>query len=138
MIKRIPQRDQTDCAICAVAMVMGRLYSYEHVVADSGFQCYAKGGVKPFGLHAIRHLQASILDVAGYPITIIQGILRHKSANRTARYLHSLRGMRVALDDAFKRKDRPIAPLQASGRPSLRVISRGRAPQETPQMNQTV
>jgi integrase len=100
-----------------------------------------KVGVKPFGLHAIRHLSASILDDAGYPITIIQGILRHKSANTTARYLHSLRGMRVALDDAFKRKDRPIA-REAPGRPSLRVISGGRAPQkapqETPQMNQTV
>jgi len=100
-----------------------------------------KVGVKPFGLHAIRHLSASILDDAGYPITIIQGILRHKSANTTARYLHSLRGMRVALDDAFKRKDRPIA-REAPGRPSLRVISVGRAPQkapqETPQMNQTV
>ncbi|MGO9556346.1 MAG: tyrosine-type recombinase/integrase [Syntrophobacteraceae bacterium] len=40
-----------------------------------------RAGVKPFGLHAIRHLSASILDDAGYPITIIQGILRHKSAN---------------------------------------------------------
>lgn len=35
MITRIPQRTQEDCAICAVAMVMGPPYSYERVLADS-------------------------------------------------------------------------------------------------------
>ena len=39
MIVRIPQRGQTDCAICAVAMVMGALlgeaYTYERVLEDS-------------------------------------------------------------------------------------------------------
>lgn len=35
MIARIPQRTQDDCAICAVAMVMGPPYSYERVLADS-------------------------------------------------------------------------------------------------------
>ncbi len=35
VIERIPQRTETDCAICAVAMVMGRPYSYERVLRDS-------------------------------------------------------------------------------------------------------
>src|SRR6202041_2665818 len=35
MITRIPQRTQDDCAICAIAMVMGPPYSYERVLADS-------------------------------------------------------------------------------------------------------
>jgi hypothetical protein len=35
MIMRIPQRAQDDCAICAVAMVMGSPYTYERVLADS-------------------------------------------------------------------------------------------------------
>ncbi|MGH6677909.1 MAG: hypothetical protein ACREDL_02970, partial [Bradyrhizobium sp.] len=36
MIVRIPQRTQNDCAICAVAMVMGSPYTYERVLKDSG------------------------------------------------------------------------------------------------------
>lgn len=35
MIARIPQRTKSDCAICAVAMVMGHPYSYERVLRDS-------------------------------------------------------------------------------------------------------
>jgi hypothetical protein len=35
MIVRIAQRTQDDCAICAVAMVMGPPYSYERVLTDS-------------------------------------------------------------------------------------------------------
>jgi hypothetical protein len=35
MIVRIPQRTKDDCAICAVAMVMGSSYSYERVLFDS-------------------------------------------------------------------------------------------------------
>jgi integrase len=102
-----------------------------------------RSGVKPFGIHAIRHLSASCLDDAGYPITIIQGILRHKNANTTAKYLHKLRGMRVALDDAFRRPQSTVAmtanetgrsaPSKVSDRPTLRVLSGGKAPQETPQ-----
>lgn len=62
--------------------------------------------VTPFGLHAIRHLSASILDDCGYPITVIQALLRHRSATTTSRYLHKLRGLRVVLDEAFKRPER--------------------------------
>jgi len=35
MIKRIAQRKKEDCAICAVAMVMGEPFSYERVLRDS-------------------------------------------------------------------------------------------------------
>ncbi|MGA3208041.1 MAG: hypothetical protein ABSE05_09465 [Syntrophales bacterium] len=35
MIKRIPQRSKTDCAICTVSMVMGHPYTYERVLSDS-------------------------------------------------------------------------------------------------------
>ncbi|MGO9018709.1 MAG: tyrosine-type recombinase/integrase [Syntrophobacteraceae bacterium] len=86
-----------------------------------------KVGIQSFGIHAIRHLSASILDDAGYPITIIQGILRHKNANTTAKYLHKLRGMRVALDDAFRRKPLPEpASTEGLGRKRFRVIAGGR------------
>ncbi len=37
--------------------------------------------VEPFGFHAIRHLSASIMDDAGYPITVIQTLFRHQSAS---------------------------------------------------------
>jgi integrase len=65
--------------------------------------------VKPFGLHAIRHLSASILDDAGQPIAVIQALLRHKNANTTAKYLHALRGLRVELGHCFQRP-LPVAP----------------------------
>jgi integrase len=101
----------------------------------------ARAGVEHFGIHAIRHLSASSLDDAGYPITIIQGILRHKNANTTAKYLHKLRGMRVALDDAFRRPQ-PKAALaenetgrsfpDKANRPSFRVLQGGKAPQKAP------
>jgi integrase len=94
-----------------------------------------RAGVKTFGVHAIRHLSASILDDAGEPIAVIQGILRHKSAHTTAKYLHSLRGMKVVLDDAFRRpqppapqsravnaKDRPDPRHRSSDRSFLRVV----------------
>lgn len=46
--------------------------------------------VKPFGWHAIRHLTASELYRLGYPKSMIQRILRHKSATTTDIYLRSL------------------------------------------------
>jgi len=81
--------------------------------------------VKPFGFHAIRHLSASILDDAGYPITVVQTLLRHKSVSTTARYLHRLRGMREALDEAFNRKGQPAPPRRAAGRPQSRIVKSG-------------
>jgi integrase len=60
--------------------------------------------VEPFGFHAIRHLTASILYRKGYPVSVIQALLRHKNPNTTARYLRSLglEDMRDALEDVFK------------------------------------
>nr|WP_321513363.1 site-specific integrase [uncultured Pseudodesulfovibrio sp.] len=46
--------------------------------------------VKPFGFHGIRHLTASILFRLGHPVSVIQAILRHKSASTTERYLKTL------------------------------------------------
>ena len=56
---------------------------------------------RDFTLHAVRHLTASIQDKAGMDLSTIQAILRHKSATTTARYMHSLRGVRAALDDVL-------------------------------------
>ena len=56
-----------------------------------------KAGVKHFGIHAIRHLTASILAQAGIPAIQIQYILRHKSLETTERYLHQLMDVRPAL-----------------------------------------
>lgn len=74
----------------------------------------AKAAVKPFGFHAIRHLSASILDKAGLGLSTIQAILRHQSATTTARYLHSLRGTKVALDEVFGAKVLPIKKAPAA------------------------
>ncbi|WP_291329954.1 site-specific integrase [Desulfovibrio sp. UCD-KL4C] len=60
-----------------------------------------RAGVKAFGFHAIRHLTASILDNKMIPMADIQAILRHKSPETTARYIHSIRGAKVALDEVF-------------------------------------
>ncbi|OGR37742.1 MAG: hypothetical protein A2051_06870 [Desulfovibrionales bacterium GWA2_65_9] len=46
--------------------------------------------VKPFGLHAIRHLRAVTLYKAGARLHEIQKWLRHENASTTERYLKSL------------------------------------------------
>jgi integrase len=63
-----------------------------------------KAKVKPFGFHAIRHLTASILYKKGYPVSIIQAILRHKNPNTTTRYLRTLglEDTRSALEEGLK------------------------------------
>jgi len=62
-----------------------------------------KAEVEPFGFHGIRHLSASILDSKGFPLATIQAVLRHKSSHTTARYLHSLKGAKIELGQAFSR-----------------------------------
>lgn len=81
----------------------------------------AMANVKAFGIHAIRHLSASILDAAGVELTIIQSILRHKSPSTTARYLHRLRGVKGVVNEVFGQKKKPPRAAN-SERPKLRVV----------------
>jgi len=64
----------------------------------------SRAKVKPFGFHGIRHLTASILYQKGYPLAVIQAILRHANPNTTARYIHSLglEETREALEEGLK------------------------------------
>ncbi len=56
-----------------------------------------RAGVKHFGLHAIRHLSASILAKEGIPMIDIQTILRHKNLSTTERYIRRIESIRPAL-----------------------------------------
>ena len=58
----------------------------------------AYAGVKPFGLHGVRHLSASILVNAGVSLPVVQRILRHQSIKTTERYVHRLGSVRKALE----------------------------------------
>ena len=66
-----------------------------------------RAGVKPFGLHAIRHLTASILAQADVPMVTIQRILRHKQLTTTERYIRGLEPVRPALEVLSNRNSRP-------------------------------
>lgn len=57
-----------------------------------------KAEVKRFGLHAIRHLSASILIENDVPLIDIKSILRHKSLNTTERYIHRLKSLRISMN----------------------------------------
>lgn len=54
-------------------------------------------GVKPFGLHAIRHMTASILSEKNAPLIDIKTILRHRKITTTERYIHQLSSCRASL-----------------------------------------
>lgn len=61
--------------------------------------------VKRFGFHSIRHLSASTLYKLGYPVAVIQAILRHKSPSTTGIYLAKLgvENVRPALEKLEER-----------------------------------
>jgi len=69
-----------------------------------------KAEVKPFGLHAVRHLTASILAQADVPMVTIQRILRHKQLTTTERYIRGLEPVRPALEILSGRNSRPKVP----------------------------
>jgi len=69
----------------------------------------AKAKVKPFCLHAIRHLTASILAKANVPMIDIQAILRHKNLATTERYIRRLSTLRPALKVLPGRKSPQLA-----------------------------
>ena len=75
-----------------------------------------KAGVKHFGLHAIRHLSASMLARANVSIPIIQAILRHKNPNTTARYLRALGNIPDVVNAVFSEKAKApkVIPFEAS------------------------
>ncbi len=56
-----------------------------------------KAGVKKFGLHAIRHLTASILANNDAKLIDIQTLLRHKKLATTERYIRRLTSLRPVL-----------------------------------------
>ncbi|MGL1931368.1 MAG: DUF3850 domain-containing protein [Desulfotalea sp.] len=63
-----------------------------------------KASVKLFGLHAIRHLTASILVENDVSLIDIQTILRHKSISTTEKYLHRLKSVRISIAFLDKKK----------------------------------
>ena len=54
--------------------------------------------VKPFGIHSIRHLSASILIQNDIPLVDVQTILRHKKLATTERYIHRLVSVRKSME----------------------------------------
>jgi integrase len=84
----------------------------------------SKARVRPFGLHAIRHLTASILANEGVPLIIIQAILRHKSMHVTQRYLHQTKELRSTLQVLSKRKSLLAEPSASTRRQAqLHVVN---------------
>jgi len=70
-----------------------------------------RAGVTVFGMHAIRHMTASVLWRDNTPIWQIQAILRHKSPTTTERYLRRmglLRDVGRALERSLTRKGKLV------------------------------
>jgi integrase len=74
-----------------------------------------KAGVKPFGLHSIRHLTASILAAAGVSSMDIQAVLRHRKLTTTERYLHRIAGVKASLQLLPKREAAKGADIPLGG-----------------------
>ena len=75
-----------------------------------------KAGVKYFGVHAIRHLTASILAQANVPMIQIQTILRHMSLATTERYIKRLGDLKPALRVLSREKSRLAEPSDPTRR----------------------
>lgn len=72
----------------------------------------AAAGVKKFGLHAIRHLTATILAHEGLDLPTVQAILRHNNPNTTARYIKSLGINPEKMERVFeKRRGAKVVPF---------------------------
>lgn len=71
-----------------------------------------QAGVKYFGLHAIRHHVATMLEDAGKSTTQIQHVLRHRRRSTTEQYMHL---MPRGLEDAFDTLEEKSLTIVTSG-----------------------
>jgi integrase len=80
----------------------------------------ARASVPAFGFHAIRHLSAVILYRAGYPVAVIQRILRHESPRTTEQYLRALGldvdGLRGAVETFENRGPAKVLQMEKAPR----------------------
>jgi integrase len=77
-----------------------------------------KARVTAFGIHAIRHLTASILAKQNVPMVEIQAILRHRALATTERYIKRLRDLKPALQLLSHKKSllkEPSTPFKRQG-----------------------
>ncbi len=77
-----------------------------------------KAKVRAFGIHAIRHLTASILAQKNVPMVQIQAVLRHKSLATTERYIKRLSDLKPALQLLTNKKSllkEPSTPFKRQG-----------------------
>jgi integrase len=71
--------------------------------------------IRKFGLHAIRHLTASILAKANLPMIDIQAVLRHKKLSTTERYIGRIDSLRPSLRVLPSLKKSFKEPLKEKG-----------------------
>lgn len=74
--------------------------------------------VRRFGLHAIRHLTASLLAASGVPTVQIQRVLRHQRISTTDTYIRSLGGGAEAVSAAIPlppKRDKAARPAESPG-----------------------
>jgi integrase len=72
--------------------------------------CSRAGVKRSFGIHAIRHLTASILAKENVPMVQIQAILRHRNLATTEKYIKRLDQLKPALQLLSKNKKPSVEP----------------------------